>query len=125
MEERQFYPWSRLQQLMEQEQSEESKAQVHDLLAQCYHHLGDRDREREAYKRSIRANPQDVQARWRLATILAAQGEIDTAIKEYRQLLDQLQKEQPEAELAPIRGQLVRLLDCAKPTTGGETARLD
>ena len=33
----------RLQQLGEQ--SEESKAQVQDLLAQCYHHLGDRDRE--------------------------------------------------------------------------------
>ncbi len=106
-----------LQQLMEQEQSEESKAQVHDLLAQCYHHLGDRVRERvervrecEEYERSIRANPLDVQARWRLATILADQGEIDTAIKEYRQLLDQLQKVHPEAELAPIRGKLVRLL---------------
>ena len=98
----------RLQPLVEQ--SPEAKAQVHDLLAQCYHHLGDRVREREAYERSIRANPLDVQARWRLATILADQGEIDNAIKEYRQLLDQLQREQLEAEPAPIRGQLVRLL---------------
>ena len=98
----------RLQPLVEQ--SPEAKAQVNDLLAQCYHHLGDRVREREEYVRSIRANPLDVQARWGLATILADQGEIDNAIKEYRQLLDELQKEQPEEELAPIRGQLVRLL---------------
>ncbi len=98
----------RLQPLVEQ--SPEAKAQVHDLLAQCYHHLGDRLREREAYERSIRANPLDVQARWGLATILADQGEINNAIKEYRQLLDQLQRERPEAELAPIRGRLVRLL---------------
>ena len=75
----------KLQQLGEQ--SEESKAQVQDLLAQCYHHLGDRDRERDAYKRSIRANPKDVQARLGLAANLVARGEIDPAIKEYRQLV--------------------------------------
>ena len=105
----------KLQQLVEQ--SEGSKAQVHDLLAQCYHHLGDRVRERVErvrerveYERSIRANPLDVQARLGLAAILADRGEIDNAIKEYRQLLDQLQKEHPEAELAPIRGRLIQLL---------------
>ena len=98
----------KLQQLGEQ--SEESKAQVQDLLAQCYHHLGDRDRERDAYQRSIRANPKDVQARLALATSLLARGEIDPAIKEYRLLLDQLQEGQREAELPTIRGRLVELL---------------
>ena len=98
----------KLQQLGEQ--SEESKAQVQDLLAQCYHHLGDRDRERDAYQRSIRANPKDVQARLALATSLVARGEIDPAIKEYQLLLDQLQERQREAELLTIRGRLVELL---------------
>ena len=98
----------KLQQLGEQ--SEESKAQVQDLLAQCYHHLGDRDRERDAYQRSIRANPKDVQARLALATSLVARGEIDPAIKEYQLLLDQLQEGQREAELLTIRGRLVELL---------------
>lgn len=98
----------KLQQLGEQ--SEESKAQVQDLLAQCYHHLGDRDRERDAYQRSIRANPKDVQARLALATSLVARGEIDPAIKEYQLLLDQLQERQREAELLTIRGRLVDLL---------------
>jgi len=98
----------KLQQLGEQ--SEESKAQVQDLLAQCYHHLSDRDRERDAYQRSIRANPKDVQARLALATSLVARGEIDPAIKEYQLLLDQLQERQREAELLTIRGRLVELL---------------
>lgn len=98
----------RLQPLVEQ--SPEAKAQVNDLLAQCYHHLGDRERERAAYQRSIRANPQDVQARWGLAASLADRGEIDNAIKEYRQLVDQLQQEQRDVELPVIRGRLVQLL---------------
>jgi cellulose synthase operon protein C len=101
------------------EQSPDYKARVNDLLAQCYHHLGDREREREAYRRSVRANQQDMQARWGLAASLVARGEIDAAINEYRQLVDQLLQEQREAQLPPkqleaqlppIRGQLVRLL---------------
>ena len=78
--------------------------------AQCYHRLGDRDREREAYKSSILANPKDVQARWGLAESLADRGEIDNAIREYRQLVDQLQQEQRDAELPAIRRRLAQLL---------------
>ncbi len=99
---------TRLQQLGEQ--SEEFKPQVQYLLAQCYHWLGDRDREREAYKSSILANPKDVQARWGLAENLADRGEIDNAIKEYRQLVDQLQQEQRDAELPAFRRRLAQLL---------------
>src|SRR5271157_364775 len=99
---------TRLQQLGEQ--SEEFKPQVQYLLARCYHLLGDREREREAYKSSIRANPKDVQARWGLAESLADRGEIDNAIREYRQLVDQLQQEQRDAELPAIRRRLAQLL---------------
>ena len=99
---------TRLQQL--EEQSEDLKAQVQDLLAQCYHQLGDRDRELEAYKSSIRANPKDVQARLGLAASLVARNDLDAGINEYRQLVDELQQEQREAELPAIRGRLVQLL---------------
>ncbi len=101
---------TRLQQLVEQLPTEDLKAQVQDLLAQCYRQLGDRDRELEAYKSSIRANPKDLQAQLGLATSHAARGDLDAAIKVYLQLLDQLQQEQREAELLPIRGRLVQLL---------------
>jgi len=101
---------TRLQQLVEQLPTEDLKAQVQDLLAQCYRQLGDRDRELEAYKSSIRANPKDLQAQLGLATSYAARGDLDAAIKVYLQLLDQLQQEQREAELLPIRGRLVQLL---------------
>ena len=101
---------TRLQQLVEQLPTEDLKAQVQDLLAQCYRQLGDRDRELEAYKSSLRANPKDVQAQLGLAASYAARGDLDAAIKVYLQLLDQLQQEQREAELLPIRGRLVQLL---------------
>src|SRR5208337_495403 len=52
----------------------------------------------------------DLQAQLGLATSYAARGDLDAAIKVYLQLLDQLQQEQREAELLPIRGRLVQLL---------------
>ncbi len=83
------------------EQSPEFAVRVNALLARCYEHLADRDRERDAYRRSHRANPQDVEARLWLAADLADRGEIEQAIDEYRRLA---------SEVPQVRGQLVGLL---------------
>jgi tetratricopeptide (TPR) repeat protein len=83
------------------EQSPEFTVRVNALLARCYEHLGDRDRQRDAYRRSHRANPQDVEARLWLAADLADRGEIDQSIDEYRRLA---------SEVPHVRAQLVRLL---------------
>lgn len=93
-----------------QPESPEHKAQVNDLLAQCYHNRKDRAREREAREQSVRANPQDLQARLQLAALLTDQGDIENAIKEYRQLLAQVRQERRDAELNAIRDRLVRIL---------------
>ncbi len=99
---------TRLQQ--HEEQPAEMKAQVQDLLAFCYHQLGDPDHEREAYNSSVRANPKDVQAQFGLAESWLARNDIDAAIKVYRGLVDQFQRERREAELPPICDRLVPLL---------------
>ena len=77
------------------------KSRLNDLLAQCYDHLGDSDRKRDAYQRAIAANPQDLTAQLGLATSMVLRGELDQAIGEYRKLVDQV----PQA-----RSSLVRLL---------------
>jgi len=99
---------TRLQQ--HEEQAAELKAQVQDLLAFCYHQLGDRDHEREAYNSSVRANPKDVQAQFGLAASWLARNDIDAAIKVYRGLVEQLKLERREAELPAICDRLVPLL---------------
>ena len=64
-------------------------------------HLGDSDRQRDAYQRAIAANPQDIPARLGLATSMVSRGELEQAIEEYRKMADQV----PQA-----RSPLVRLL---------------
>ena len=84
------------------ESAPEFKARVNNLLARCYSHLGDREREGEAYLRAARANPQSLPARLGLAASMIDRGEIDQAIDEYRSL--------NKLNVAQVRGPLVRLL---------------
>jgi tetratricopeptide (TPR) repeat protein len=77
------------------------KAQVINLLAQCHGHLGDSERQRDAYRRAVRANPKLQAARLGLANTMIERGEIDQAIDEYRKLIGQF----PQAA-----GRLVYLL---------------
>ena len=73
----------RLQAMSIFESRPELKAKVNSLLAQCYSHLNDRERQYDALVEASRANPQDVRARLTLAESLATRGEIDHAIAEY------------------------------------------
>lgn len=86
------------------------KAQVQDLLALCYHQLGERDREVDEYKKSIRVNPKDVQAQVGLAMNLLARNDIDAVLNIYRDLVKQLSLDRREAELRDVCGRLVHLL---------------
>jgi cellulose synthase operon protein C len=63
------------------------RAEVSSLLARCYEHLGDPERQRAALVSSMRDNPNSVQIRLKWAADLVAQGETEQAISEYRKLL--------------------------------------
>ena len=63
------------------------RARASNLLARCYSQLGEPGMQREAYVRSLSANPQDIQARHGLIEIMLKHGEVDEAIKEYRALV--------------------------------------
>ena len=65
----------------------ELKTRVSNLLARCYSQLGEPGMQREAYVRSLVANPQDIQAKHGLIELMLKQGEVDEAIKEYRSLV--------------------------------------
>ncbi len=82
-------------QLLEPLQSElagdpELKARIKVLLAQCYSHLNDPERQRETYLDVLRDNPADVPARLGWIEILIKQGETDRAIEEYEKLVDKV-----------------------------------
>jgi tetratricopeptide (TPR) repeat protein len=77
------------------------KAQVIYLLAQCHGHLGDSERQTDAYRRAVRANPRLQVARLGLANSMVERGETEQAIDEYRKLIRQF----PQAT-----GRLVYLL---------------
>jgi tetratricopeptide (TPR) repeat protein len=79
----------------------ELKSKVNLLLARCYNHLNDKERQHDALVEATRANPRDVEARLGLATSLAARGEIDQAIAEYEKL---------DTRAPQICGRLVELL---------------
>jgi cellulose synthase operon protein C len=77
------------------------KARLNNLLARCYSHLGDRDRQRDAQQRALAASPQDIPARLGLALSMVSRGEVEQAIEELRKM----------AALVPqARSLLVRLL---------------
>ena len=65
----------------------EFKTRVSNLLARCYSQLGEPGMQREAYVRSLAANPQDIQAKHGLIELMLRHGEVDEAIKEYRTLV--------------------------------------
>ena len=66
------------------------KSRLNTLLARCYGHLGDSDRQRDAYRRAVAANPQNIPAQIGLATSMVSRGEFEQAIEEYRKLADQV-----------------------------------
>ena len=88
----------------------ELNGQVHYFMAQCYGQLDDREREREQYGLSVRANPKNFEARLGLAASMARRGEIENAINEYRQLLSQLQPQQRDRTFTAVCGSLIQLL---------------
>ncbi len=96
-------------QLLEPLQSElagdpKLKAQIKVLLAQCYSHLNDPERQRETYLDVLRDNPADVPARLGWIEILIKQGETDRAIEEYEKLVDTVpQVRRPLARLLIAR----------------------
>ena len=65
------------------------KARLNTLLAKCYSHLGDSERQKDAYQRGVDANPQSMPARLGLAMTMVLRGESEQAIEEYRKLADQ------------------------------------
>jgi len=80
------------------------RAGVSDLLSKCYAHLGDPERQRAALVSSIRDNPNNVQTRIKWIADIAAQGEVDQAINEYRKLLDQV----PQVRLLLVEQLMIR-----------------
>ena len=62
------------------------KAQLNNMLAQCYGHLGEPARQQEAYVRALSANPKDIRAKLGTIDRMVKQGEIEGAIKEYHTL---------------------------------------
>ena len=75
------------------------KAQLNNMLAQCYGQLGEPARQQEAYGRAIAASPQDLRAKLGVIDRMEKQGEIEAAIKEYRLLL----KQEPRVALSLAR----------------------
>ena len=75
---------SRLQPMLEP--TPELKARVNSLLARCYDHQGEPERQQDAIQRAVRANPNSVQAHVALYENHVERGEIDQAIDEYRKL---------------------------------------
>lgn len=80
------------------------RASVNDLLSRCYAHLGDPDRQRAALASSIRDNPNNIPIRVRWIADLAAQGEVDLAIDQYRKLVDQV----PQVRLLLVDQLMIR-----------------
>jgi cellulose synthase operon protein C len=66
------------------------KTRLYALLALCYGHLGDRDRQGEAYRRVLAADSQNILARLGLAQQMASRGELEPAIEEYRKMADKV-----------------------------------
>jgi tetratricopeptide (TPR) repeat protein len=91
----------RLQAMAIFESRPELKSKVNFLLAQCYSHLSDNERQHDALVEATRANPQDLQAQLNLAANLVARGEIDQAIAVYEKL---------NSRAPQVRGRLVELL---------------
>ena len=69
----------RLQAMAMFESRPELKSRVNFLLAQCYSHLNDKERQYDALVEATRANPQDLQAQLNLAASLA-RGEKSTRL---------------------------------------------
>ncbi|WP_165250287.1 tetratricopeptide repeat protein [Paludisphaera soli] len=68
--------------------SPDVRAKVNNLLARCYAGLGDVERQRTALASAIRDDPKNVQAKLTWAADLAAQGQVNQAIDEYRSLAE-------------------------------------
>jgi tetratricopeptide (TPR) repeat protein len=71
------------------------KAQVCNLLALCYGQLGEPEMEQDARARALRANPQDNTARRGVIENMVKQGQIEGAIKEYRELIKLMPQVRP------------------------------
>ncbi|MDR3622644.1 MAG: tetratricopeptide repeat protein [Paludisphaera borealis] len=81
------------------------RAKISDLLAMCYAHLGDPERQRTALASSLRDNPQNLLTKLRWIDDLVAQGDVDQAISEYRAMV---------AAAPQVRLPLVQLLTAQK-----------
>ena len=57
------------------------------MLAECYGRLGKTDQQRDVYQRMLGINPTSIPARRGLADIELARGNVDEAIRKYRELL--------------------------------------
>ena len=80
------------------------RASVNDLISRCYAHLGDPERQRAALNSSVRDNPNNISVRVEWIADLAAQGEVDQAIDEYRKLAPQV----PQVRLLLVDQLLIR-----------------
>jgi cellulose synthase operon protein C len=61
--------------------------QLNLLLAHCFRHLNDTDRQQESLKKTLEFDAQNVLARQGLATLYASLGRLSEAIQEYQQML--------------------------------------
>jgi cellulose synthase operon protein C len=66
------------------------KTRISTLLARCYGQLGEPELQQEAYLRALRTSPQDVQAKIGLIDHMLKQGDIEEAIKGYRELVKRM-----------------------------------
>ncbi|HLW66380.1 MAG TPA: tetratricopeptide repeat protein [Gemmataceae bacterium] len=62
--------------------------QLNLLLAVCFRHLNDTDRQQESLTRALEFDAQNVLARQGLATLYASLGRLNEAIQEYQQMLN-------------------------------------
>lgn len=77
------------------------RSRINSLLAKCYGGVGDVERQRTAIDAAVRDDPNNLLARMTWISGLVAQGEVDSAIAEYRNMA---------ATEAVVRPELARLL---------------
>lgn len=79
------------------------KGEIYKLLARCYAETNSTEQQQEAAVRALSANPNDATARLGYIQSLAARGELDEAIRQYRELDTQ----QPGAARLPLASLLI------------------
>ena len=80
------------------------KVRINQLLAQCYGHLNEPEKQRDAILRAASVDPDNLAARLEWIEYMLNQGDTEGAIKEYRKVADQA----PEAQLLLARRLIAR-----------------